>query len=156
MDVCPEMPEWMSAVGKDPDAGEDWRQEKGTAEEEMVGWHHWLNGHEFEQALGVGEGQGSLACCSPWGHKESDTTERLNNSNTEQRNWLCDQALSLLQASSEDLVLGWGFPKGFWTWHSGLRFSKTKFSTNKERSENPGPNLEPAKGKHWSTVKWFY
>ena len=48
-----------------------------------------------------------------WGHKESDTTERLNNSNTEQRNWLCDQALSLLQASSEDLVLGWGFPKGF-------------------------------------------
>ena len=45
----------------------------------MVGWHHRLNGHEFEQALGVGEGQGSLACCSPWGHKESDTTERLNN-----------------------------------------------------------------------------
>ena len=47
--------------------------------DEMVGWHHRLNGHEFEQALGVGEGQGSLACCSPWGHKESDTTERLNN-----------------------------------------------------------------------------
>ena len=45
----------------------------------MVGWHHRLNGHEFEQALGVGEGQGSLACCSPWGHKESDTTEHLNN-----------------------------------------------------------------------------
>ena len=44
----------------------------------MVGWHHWLNGHEFEQAPGDGEGQGSLVCCSPWGHKESDTTERLN------------------------------------------------------------------------------
>ena len=48
-------------------------------EDEMVGWHHRLNGHEFEQALGVGDGQRSLVCCSPWGHKESDTTERLNN-----------------------------------------------------------------------------
>ena len=52
-------------------------EEKGTTEE-MVGWHHWHNGHEFEQALGVGDGQGGLACCSPWGHEESDTTERLN------------------------------------------------------------------------------
>ena len=63
---------------KDPDAGKDWRQEKGTTEDEMVGWHHRLNGHEFEQAPGVGDGQGSLVCCSPWGHKESDTAERLN------------------------------------------------------------------------------
>ena len=47
----------------------------------MVGWHHQLNRHEFEEALGDGEGQGRLACCSPWGHKESDTTERLNNNN---------------------------------------------------------------------------
>ena len=47
-------------------------------EDEMVGWHHQLKGHEFEQVLGVGDGQGSLACCSSWGHKESDTTERLN------------------------------------------------------------------------------
>ena len=63
-----------------PDAGKDWRQEeKGTTEAEMVGWHHWLNGHEFEQALGDGEGQGSLACCSSWDCKESDTTEQLNN-----------------------------------------------------------------------------
>ena len=61
------------------DAGKDWRQkEKGMTEDEMVGWHHQLNGHEFEQAQGVGDGQGSLVCCSPWGHKESDTTERLN------------------------------------------------------------------------------
>ena len=50
-----------------------------TTEDEMVGWHHQLNGHEFEQAPGYGEGQGSLVCCSPWGRKESDTTERLNN-----------------------------------------------------------------------------
>ena len=55
------------------------------AEHEMVGWHHQLNGHEFEQALGDGEGQGSLACCSPCGHKELDTTERLNNSVSESR-----------------------------------------------------------------------
>ena len=56
-----------------------WRQkEKGMIEDEMVGWHHWLNRHEFEQAPGVGDGQGNLACCSPWGHKESDTTEQLN------------------------------------------------------------------------------
>ena len=48
-------------------------------ENEMVGWHHWLNGHEFEQTLGDSEGQGNLACCSPWGHKESDRTEQLHN-----------------------------------------------------------------------------
>ena len=64
---------------KNPDAGKDWRQEeKGTIEDEMVGWHHWLHGYEFEQAVGVGDGQGSLACCSPWGCKKSDTTEQLN------------------------------------------------------------------------------
>ena len=66
-------------IGKDPDAGNDWRQEKkGTTEDEMVGWHHRLNGLEFELALGVGDGQGSLVCCSTWGCKESDTTEQLN------------------------------------------------------------------------------
>ena len=66
-------------VGKDPDAGKDGgREEKGMTEAEMVGWHHRLDGHEFERAPGVGDGQGGLACCSPWGRKESDTTERLN------------------------------------------------------------------------------
>ena len=53
-------------------------EEKQTTEDEIVGWHHRLNGHEFEQALGLGAGQGSLACCTPWGPKESDTTEQLN------------------------------------------------------------------------------
>ena len=68
---------WL--IGKDHDAGKDWRQEeKGMTEDEMDGWHHWLYGHEFEQAAGVGDGQGSLVRCSPWGHKESDTTEQLN------------------------------------------------------------------------------
>ena len=64
---------WL--IGKDPDAGKDWGQEdKGVTEDEMVAWHHRINGHEFEQTLGDSEGQGSLACCSPWGHKESDMT----------------------------------------------------------------------------------
>ena len=67
---------WL--IGKDPDAGKDWRQEKGTTEDEMVGWHHQLDGHEFESTAGVGDGQGGLACCSLWGHKELDTTEWLN------------------------------------------------------------------------------
>ena len=78
---------------KDPDAGKDWRQEeKGTTEDEMVGWHHRLDGHEVEQAPEVGDEQGSLACCSLWGRKELDTTEWLNwtelneNSRTEKGN----------------------------------------------------------------------
>ena len=66
-------------IWKDPDAGKDWGQEeKGMTEDEMVGWYHQCDGHEFERALGVGDGQGSLLCCSPWGHKESDTTEWLH------------------------------------------------------------------------------
>ena len=72
----PDGKNWL--IWKDPDAGKDRRQEKGTTEDEMVGWHHQLDGHEFEQVLGVGDGQGSLASCSPWGRKESDITERLN------------------------------------------------------------------------------
>ena len=76
----PDAKSWL--VREDLDAGKDWRQEeKGMTEDEMVGWHHWLNAHEFEQAPGDGEGQGSLACCSPWGGKELNTTEQLNNSN---------------------------------------------------------------------------
>ena len=73
----PHAKSWL--IGKDPNAGRDWGQEeKGMTEDEMAGWHHWLNGHEFEQAVGVGDGQGSLSCCSPWGHKELDMTEQLN------------------------------------------------------------------------------
>ena len=66
-------------LGKDPDAWKDWRrEEKGIAEDEIVGWHHWLDGHEFEQALEVGDRQRILVCCSSWGCKELDTTEWLN------------------------------------------------------------------------------
>ena len=73
----PDVKDWL--IWEDPDDGKDWRQEeKGTTEDEMVGWHHGLNGREFEQAPRVRDGQGSLVCYSPWGHKESDTTEPLN------------------------------------------------------------------------------
>ena len=69
--------------GKNPDSQKDWGQdEKRVTEDEMAGCHHWLNKHEFEQTLGDREGQGSLVCRSPWGHKESDTTEWLNNNST--------------------------------------------------------------------------
>ena len=71
----PDAKNWL--IGKDPDAGTDLRQEeKGTTEDERVGWHHWLDGHE--QVPGVGDRQGSLSCCSPWSHNELDTTEQLN------------------------------------------------------------------------------
>ena len=73
----PHAKSWL--IGKDPDAGRDWGQEeKGTTEDEMARWHHQLDGHEFEWTPGVGDGQGGLECCDSWGHKESDTTERLN------------------------------------------------------------------------------
>ena len=68
---------WL--IGKDSDARKDWGQEKGVTENEMVGWHHWLNGHKFEQTPGDSERQGSLMYCHAWGRKESHTTERLNN-----------------------------------------------------------------------------
>ena len=66
-------------IWKDPDAGKDWGQEeKGMTEDEMVGWHHWLDGHGFGWTSGIGDGQGGLACCGSWAHKESDATEQLN------------------------------------------------------------------------------
>ena len=76
----PDVKNWL--FRKDPDAGKDWRQEeKGTTEDQMVGCHHWLNGHDFEQAPGIGDGQGSLVCCSPWCTPKLDMTEQLNNKN---------------------------------------------------------------------------
>ena len=93
---------WLSDVknwltGKDPDAGKDWRWEKGMTEDEMVGWHHWLDGHEFEWTPGVGDGQGSLVCCDSWGHKESETTEWLN--------WTEAALETPLQAASSSLMV---------------------------------------------------
>ena len=98
----PHVKSWLT--GKDPDAGRDWGQEeKGTTEDEMTGWHHWLDGHEFEWTPGVSDGQGGLACCDSWGHKESDTTERLN--------WTESDPIELLitsfQALSPNMVTFW-------------------------------------------------
>ena len=73
----PDAKSWL--IWKDPDVGKDWRQEeKGMTEDEMAGWHHRLDGHEFEWTPGVGDGQGGLVWCDSWGRKESDTTEQLN------------------------------------------------------------------------------
>ena len=73
----PDVTSWL--IGRDPDAGKDWGQEeKGTTEDEIVGWHHGLNGHGFGWTQEIGDGQGGLACCVSWGRKESDMTERLN------------------------------------------------------------------------------
>ena len=93
-------------IRKDPDAGKDRRQEeKGTTDYKMVGWHHQVNGHEFEQALGVGNGQGNLACCNPWGCKESDMTWWLKNNKLLAKitgicNWPETWLLSLMAALS--------------------------------------------------------
>ena len=77
----PHAKNWL--IGKDPYAGQDWRwEEKGMTEDEMVGWHHWLDGHEFEWVLGVGDGQGGLACCSPWGSR------RVRHDWATQLNWI--------------------------------------------------------------------
>ena len=97
----PDVKNWL--IWKDPDARKDWRrEEKGMTEDEMVGWHHWLNWHEVEQTPGVGDGQGSLACCSPWGYKESDTTEWLN--------WTDEK--SLLVGKYPDAGKDWGQENG--------------------------------------------
>ena len=83
----PDEKNWLT--GKDPDAGQDWSQEKkGMTEDEMVGWHHQIDGHEFQQALGVGDAQGSLAYCSPWGYKETDTLNKWTELNWYMKNIL--------------------------------------------------------------------
>jgi len=97
----PNVKNWL--IGKNPDAGKDWKwEEKGTTEDEMVRWHHQFNGYAFGQVLGVGDGQGGLACCSPWGCKESDMTERLNwlKQRLEGLPYINDFATSLLCSSS--------------------------------------------------------
>ena len=84
----PHAKSWL--IGKDSDAGRDWGQEEtGMTEDEMAWWHHWVDGRESEWTPGVGDGQGSLACCDSWGRKESDTIERLNRT---EMNWWCSSA----------------------------------------------------------------
>ena len=100
----PKAKNWL--IGKDPGAGKDWRQEeKGVAEDDMVGWHHCLDGHAFEQALRDSDGQESLACCSPWCCKESDTTERLywnETGSSDSKESSCDAEDKVLSLGQED------------------------------------------------------
>ena len=103
-------------IGKEPDAGKVWRQEeKGTIEDEIVGWHHWLNGREFEQALGDGEGKGSLVCCSPWSLIELDMTEQLNNKQhlpQERRIWTLGWGDILVEEmATHSIFLAWRIPQ---------------------------------------------
>ena len=112
-------------IGKVPGAEKDWRQEeKGMTEDEMVGWHHWFSKHEFDQALGDGEGQGNLGSCSPWGHKELNTTGRLNNNGSHEK-WRikrhlfkCSKVLLLLEAHGE-------------IWESGIQVHKLVYSSSR-------------------------
>ena len=109
----PDAKSWL--IRKDPDAGKDWRQEeKWITEDEMVGWHHWLDGHEFEWTLGVGDGQGGLACCDSWGRKELDMTERLNWTEKEKKGgikWFCEYWwAALFLFSKDDLKYNTGLP----------------------------------------------
>ena len=97
----PDVKSWL--IWKDPDAGKDWGQEeKGTTEDETVGWHHRLNGYGFGWTPGVGDGQGGLACCASWGHKESDTTELLNW--TERWQWWLESSLPVRSHSIMDFI----------------------------------------------------
>ena len=92
-------------IWKDPDAGKDWRwEEKETTEDEMVGWNHQLNEREFRQVLGDSEGEGTLACCSPWGYKELDIAELLNNKSICLRIWIYTYGYIYTQSLSESQI----------------------------------------------------
>ena len=107
----PHLKSWL--IGKGSDAGRDWGQEEtGTTEDEMAGWHHWLDGRECEWTLGAGDGQGGLACCDSWGCKESDTNERLN--------W------------TDHLIKGANKQKSMYVIHSNLKLVKTIFGTENQ------------------------
>ena len=122
----PDAKTWLT--GKGPDAGKDWRQEeKGMTEDEMLGWHHQLNGHEFEQTPGDGEGQGSLVCYCPWSCKESDTTEQLNSNNKEFRSSV---VLAKLQKVLEPcLKQRRHWMDLFWMWNESKEVEGSDFAT---------------------------
>ena len=112
----PHVKSWL--IGKDSEAGRDWGQEeKGTTEDEMAGWHHQLNRHEFGWTLGVGDGQGGLACCDSWGRKESDTTEGLNWTEPCFKFWphLLQSLCSLVLGKGKQKQEG-GYERENWSW----------------------------------------
>ena len=123
-------------IRKDPDAGKDWRQEKEATEDEIVGWHHQLNGHEFEQAPGDGEEQGSLAGCNPWGYKESDMTEWLNKKSLEGEPGPCPKVGQLFLHCSSLVSV---YPPWLATvWNCPLELKKVQETGDTERISSPG------------------
>ena len=148
-------------IGKDPDSGKDWRQEKGTTEDEMVGWHHRLDGHEFQQALGVGDGQGSLACCSPWGRKELDMTEWLNWTDA-QLGQISDKRYRKTKKVQLPLLeQKWGLPWEVWwlglcTLNAGAMGSIPGLGTKSPRAAQPKkhPQNKTNKPKKNKTKNW--
>ena len=105
------------------------QEEMGATEDEMVGWHHRLNGNEFEQALRDSEGQGSLVCCSPWGHKESDKTEQLNNSSPSSPFLSLTSICHCLNLPGSQIMLK--------TWKDNLNGSQSRETTQKKSKEQP-------------------
>ena len=128
-----DMKNWL--IERDPDAGKEWGQEeKGVTENQMVGWHLWLNGHKFEQALGDGEGQGSLTCCSSWSHKGSDMTEQPNNSRKITcvfANQINKEITTFWPAYVRDRMLGsWCFVfSHYWSMHLSTKYVKPFIGT---------------------------
>ena len=111
----PHAKSWL--IGEDSDAGRDWGQEeKRTTDDEMAGWHHWLDGCESEWTLGVGDGQGGLVCCDSWGLKESDTTERLNWLNWTEGN------RQLINSIKAQWSFYWGPYPMYWVWIEKIPF----------------------------------
>ena len=139
------------SMEKTPMLGKDWRQEeKVTIEDEMVGWHHQLNGHEFEQALGVGDGQGSLVCCSPWVLKELNMTERLNW--TELKGLPTEVWPVLSNYIHKDPVSKWGHILRYWVLEFSFLFFFRKTQLNPFRSSEERPHEE---NKHLDNVRYF-
>ena len=137
----PQAKSWL--IGKDSDAGRDWGQEeKGMTEDEMAGWHHQLDGHESQWTLGVGDGQGGLACCDSWGRKESDTTERLNW--TDAFISLNPQQQAVLFLSSQNLLC-WKnvLLQTFWIWTDPLKCVRIQIAFQFQPLQTLEGKLEP-------------
>ena len=133
----PHAKSWL--IGEDPGSRKDWGQEeKGMTEDEMVGWHHQLDGHGFRWTLGVGDGQGGLACCRSWGHKESDMTERLN---WTELNWCRTNQDGWVMVESSDKMWSTGEGNGKTLQYSCLEKSVNSMKSQKDmtmKDELPG------------------
>ena len=133
---------WL--IGKDPDAGKDWGQEeKGVTEDQMVGWHHWLDGHGFGWILEVGDGQGGLACCSPWVPKELNMTRRLNWTELRNQRSNCQHLLDHRKSKrvpEKHLLMPYWLYQSHWLWiraNCGKFFKSWEYQTTLPASWEP-------------------